>query len=57
MARDIGQDLSWAGSAEPLTPLHALDKCLWSLGGGNVGTAVQIRDPWQVLSTLGLERC
>lgn len=57
MARDLGQDLSWAGSIEPLTPLHALDKCLWYLGGGDVGTAAQVRDPWRVLDQLGLERC
>lgn len=57
IAREADQDLTWAGAVEPLSPLHSLDKCLWWLGGGDSGTAAQVRHPWRVLDQLGLERC
>ncbi len=57
MAREVAQDLSWAGTIEPISPLHALDKCLWWAGGGHVETAAVVKDPWRVIRRLGLERC
>lgn len=57
IARDTGQDLSWAGSLEPLSPMHALDKSLWWLAGGDSETAALVKDPWRVVDRLGLERC
>jgi len=56
MALDIGQDLSWAGGAEPVSPLHALDKCLWWRGGGADSGAAEVRHPWRVVDDLGLRR-
>jgi len=57
MAREMASDMSWAGTTEPLSPLHALDKCLWWLGGGNSATAAEVRQPWRVIDQLGLPRC
>jgi hypothetical protein len=45
----------WVGALEPRSPVRALDKCLWWLGGGNDGNAAQVRDPWRVVDKLGLE--
>jgi hypothetical protein len=50
-------DLTWIGSVEPRSPLRAIDKCVWWLGGGDAGTAAQVRDPWRVVRQLGLEDC
>ena len=47
------QNAGWLGQLEPASPLRALDKCLWWLGGGNVGTAAVVRDPWHVVRQLG----
>ena len=57
MASEAAGDLSWAGSIDPVSPLQALDKCLWWLGGGDSDTAARVRDPWRVIDRLGLERC
>ena len=51
-----GGDANWMGSVEPVTPLRALDKCLWWIGGGSEGRAVVVRDPWRVMKRLGLRR-
>jgi hypothetical protein len=51
------KDPDWVGSLQPRSPLRAFDKCLWWFGGGNVGTAVEVRDPWRVVRRLGLEPC
>src|SRR6266851_2669525 len=56
MTSDAGQDLAWAGSIDPITPLHALDKCLWWLGGGATGNASEVRNPWRVIDDLRLPR-
>jgi hypothetical protein len=37
-----------------MSPLRALDKLTWWLGGGAAGTAAEVRDPWQVTRRLGL---
>jgi hypothetical protein len=55
MARIRSQDPNWVGSLEPRSPLRALDKCAWWLGGGDSGTAAQVHDPWRVVHHLGLE--
>jgi len=54
MARTMTGDAAWIGSLEPASPLRALDKLTWWLGGGNTGAAAEVRDPWQVTRRLGL---
>lgn len=49
-------DSAWLGTVEPRTPLRALDKCLWWLGGGSAGKAAVVSDPWRVVDRLGLRR-
>jgi hypothetical protein len=51
----MAEDRAWIGSLEPASPLRALDKLTWWLGGGSTGTAAQVRDPWQVVRTLGIK--
>lgn len=48
-------DGPWLGALEPRSPVRALDKYLWWLGGGNDGNAAHVRDPWRVVDKLGLE--
>jgi hypothetical protein len=55
LVRATTGDAAWTGSLEPASPLRALDKLTWWLGGGSTGTAAQVSDPWQVISKLGLE--
>jgi len=50
------EDSAWMGEINPKSPLRALDKCLWWLGGGNAGQANVVRDPWGVVYRLGLAR-
>lgn len=50
------EDTAWLGGIEPRTPLRALDKCLWWLGGGSAGTALVAKEPWSIINRLGL-RC
>jgi hypothetical protein len=45
---------AWIGSLEPRSPLRALDKLTWWLGGGSTGGAAQVHDPWKVPHLLGL---
>jgi len=54
MAYTMTGDSSWIGSLEPRSPLRALDKLAWWLGGGSTGAAAEVRDPWQVAHGLGL---
>ena len=54
MARTMTGDPAWIGPLEPTSPLRALDKLTWWLGGGSTGTAAEVRDPWQVTRKLGL---
>jgi hypothetical protein len=54
MAGAMTEDPAWIGSLEPASPLRALDKLTWWLGGGGTGAAAQVRDPWQVTRGLGL---
>lgn len=53
-ARTITVGASWLGTLEPRSPVRALDKCLWWLGGGDDGSAAQVRDPWRIVDQLGL---
>lgn len=46
---------AWIGSLEPRSPLRALDKLTWWLGGGSTGPAAEVHDPWQVPRQLGLK--
>jgi hypothetical protein len=46
---------AWIGSLEPRSPLRALDKLTWWLGGGSTGAAAEVHDPWQVPRQLGLK--
>ncbi|MCC7447985.1 MAG: hypothetical protein IT324_11245 [Anaerolineae bacterium] len=50
-----GKDSTWLGSIEPLSSLRGFDKYLWWLGGGNVGNAAVVRDPWKVVNQLGIK--
>jgi hypothetical protein len=56
LARAMAGDAAWVGSLEPASPLRALDKLTWWLGGGSAGAAAQVSDPWQVIRKLGLSR-
>jgi hypothetical protein len=44
----------WAGDVEPKSPLRALDKYLWWVGGGSTSQATLVKDPWSVVYRLGL---
>jgi hypothetical protein len=54
MARMMADDTTWVGSLAPRSPLRALDKLTWWLGGGSTGAAAEVRDPGQVIRELGL---
>jgi hypothetical protein len=54
--RLVGDDTAWLGSVEPASPLRALDKCLWWVGGGNEGRAALVKNPSQVVFRLGLTK-
>lgn len=58
IARELGRDddVSWMGIVEPLSPLRAIDKFLWSTGGAGMDGAPVVRDPWRVARKLGLQR-
>lgn len=47
-------DSAWIGSLEPASPLRAIDKLTWWLGGGSAGAAAEVRDPWKVTRGLAL---
>jgi hypothetical protein len=53
MARAMTGDSAWTGSLEPTSPLRAIDKLSWWLGGGSAGAAAEVRDPWRVTRGLG----
>ncbi len=55
LARAMAGDAAWTGSLEPASPLRALDKLTWWLGGGSADTAAQVSDPWQVVRKLDLK--
>lgn len=46
----------WLGTVNPRSPIRAVDKYLWWVGGGNLGTAARIKDPWKICRDLGLSR-
>ena len=46
---------AWMGESEPRALFRAFDKCFWWVGGGNVGTAVEARNPWRIINELGLD--
>lgn len=54
MAQAMTGDCAWTGSLEPASPLRAVDKLTWWLGGGSTGTAAEVRDPWKVTRELAL---
>jgi hypothetical protein len=53
---DAAEDCEWLGGLEPRAPLRGFDKCLWLSGGGSAGTAAEVKDPWRIVSRLGLDR-
>jgi hypothetical protein len=55
MARTMTGNPGWIGSLEPRSPLRALDKLAWWLGGGSTGAAAEVHDPWKVPRLLGLD--
>jgi hypothetical protein len=56
IASEVDENSDWFGTVEPLSPLRALDKLMWWAGGGDAGTAVEVRDPWRVIRGLNLRR-
>ena len=48
-------DRTWMGSVDPRSPLRAIDKWLWWVGGGNSDRAVVVRDPWRAVTRPGLD--
>jgi hypothetical protein len=56
IASEIDGNSAWFGTVEPLSPLRALDKLMWWVGGGDAGTAAEVRDPWRVIRGLNLRR-
>jgi hypothetical protein len=57
VARLTAPDAAWVGTLAPLSPLRALDKCLWWIGGGRDSPAAQVvRNPWRRVDLLGLRR-
>jgi len=44
----------WTGDIVPKSPLRALDKYMWWLGGGSEGKAVVVREPWKIINQLGI---
>ena len=49
-------DTAWFGSIEPLSPLRALDKYFWWIGGGSAAQAAPVGNPWEPIDALGLPR-
>jgi hypothetical protein len=47
---------TWMGSIEPASPLRALDKYFWWIGGGDKAHAALVTDPWRPIDALGLPR-
>jgi hypothetical protein len=56
IASKVDGNSDWFGTVEPLSPLRALDKLMWWAGGGDAGTAAEVRDPWRVIRELNLGR-
>ena len=52
--RLIHGDTDWLGTVDPRSPIRALDKYLWWEGGGHIGTATRVKDPWSICRGLGL---
>ena len=46
----------WLGTVNPRSPIRALDKYLWWIGGGDRRMSVRVRDPWRICRDLGLTR-
>jgi hypothetical protein len=47
-------DTAWQGTVPPASPLRAIDKYLWWIGGGNAAQAAVVSDPWRPIDQLGL---
>jgi hypothetical protein len=56
IASQVDGNSDWFGTVEPLSPLRALDKLMWWAGGGDAGTAAEVRDPWRAIRELNLRR-
>jgi hypothetical protein len=52
----VAGESGWMGTLPPRSPLRALDKVMWSKGGGRTNDAVAVQDPWAVVHRLRL-RC
>lgn len=50
----MAEGSAWIGSLEPESPLRALGKLAWWLGGGGTGAA-EVHDPWRIPRQLGLK--
>lgn len=49
-------DTEWQGDVPPASPLRAIDKYLWWIGGGDAAQAALVSDPWRPIDLLGLPR-
>jgi hypothetical protein len=56
IASEVDGNSDWFGTVEPLSPPRALDKLTWWAGGGDAGTAAEVRDPWRAIRELNLRR-
>ena len=57
LLRDVQTDgTAWQGTVPPASPLRAIDKYLWWIGGGDAARAAVVSDPWQPIDRLGLAR-
>jgi hypothetical protein len=57
VAAQVDANSNWFGAVEPLSPLRALDKLMWWVGGGEAGAAAaEVRDLWRVIRGLSLRR-
>jgi len=44
------------GGTNPRSPIRAIDKYLWWIGGGDQGASVRVKDPWRICRDLGIRR-
>jgi hypothetical protein len=54
MSAATARDCTWFGAIEQQSPLRALNKVMWWVGGGSTGAAAVVRNPCQVTGRLNL---
>ena len=57
IASEVDGNPDWfVNDRAPVPSLRALDKLMWWVGGGDAGTAAEVRDPWRVIRALDQRR-